>query len=307
MKALVTGSAGMIGTYIAETCLKRGWQVSGIDVNEGTNKDIEFYHGSILDKEILARAMKGCDYVFHEAAFPSSRMFIPDPAPGVRTNVEGSMNVFKIASDSGVAKVIAASTSSIYGRLPVPWREDVRLESTPNIYAATKLAMEYLATTHSSMTGLPILCLRYFSIYGYGDIKKGNTANILSQMAWDILGMNGEGKRLEIYGDGTQSRDMIFGADVAEANVQAALSNSKGGVYNIGSGKVTTFNDLFEKLCHSAGVEMKPYYAPNRTKNYISATLADMEKTTADIGFSPSVGIDQGVKLIVDHLKSLKK
>lgn len=297
----------MIGTYIAEACLKRGWQVSGIDIREGTNQDIEFHHGSILDSELLAKAMKGCDFVFHEAAFPSSRMFIPDPGPGVRTNVEGSMNVFKTASDCGVSKVIAASTSSIYGRLPVPWREDVRLEHTPNIYAATKLAMEYLATTHTSMTGLPIICLRYFSIYGYGDIKKGNTANILSQMAWDILGMNGGGKRLEIYGDGTQSRDMIFGADVAEANIQAALSSSKGGVYNIGSGKVTTFNDLFGKLCSAAGAEMQPYYVPNKTKNYISATLADMEKTSRDIGFSPTVNIDQGVKLMVDFLKSVKK
>lgn len=297
----------MIGTYIAETCMKRGWQVNGIDVKESTNPDVEFYHGSILDRELLAKAMKGCDYVFHEAAYPSSRMFIPDPAPGVRTNVEGSMNVFKTASDEGVGKVIAASTSSIYGRLPVPWREDVRLESTPNIYAATKLAMEYLATTHTSMTGTPILCLRYFSIYGYGDIKKGNTANILSQMAWDILGMNTEGKRLEIYGDGSQSRDMIFGADVAEANIQAALSNSKGGVYNIGSGKVTTFNDLYDKLTAAAGVDMKPLYVPNKTKNYISATLADMTKTSAEIGFSPSVNIDQGVKLMVEFLKNLKK
>ncbi len=303
MKVLVTGVSGLIGARIAVACRKRGWSVSGIDIKDAEDSDIDFHKGSIMDTQLLRKAMRGCDFVFHEAAASSSPMFYPDPAPGVEINVNGSMNVFAAAHHENVAKVVAASTSSIYGNLPLPSNENQLIPSTPNMYAASKLGMEALGSSYSRVTGLPVVFLRYFSVYGLGERKKGKIANMLSQFLWDALELDGKGRKPVIYGDGSQTRDLIFADDIAEANVRAALSGVKSGVYNVGTGKETSLNELLVLISEVVGRDIQAEYVENPISNYINRTLADTTKCRKDIGFEASVSVTDGIKAIVNELR----
>ena len=303
MKVLVTGVSGLIGARIAVACRKRGWSVSGIDIKDAEDSDIDFHKGSIMDTQLLRKAMRGCDFVFHEAAASSSPMFYPDPAPGVEVNVNGSMNVFGAAQHENVSKVVAASTSSIYGNMPLPSNEGQLIESTPNMYAASKLAMEALGCSFSRVTGLPVVFLRYFSVYGLGERKKGKIANMLSQFLWDALELDGKGRKPVIYGDGTQTRDLIFADDIAEANVLAALSGAKSGIYNVGTGRETSLNELLVLISEVVGRQIQAEYVENPIPNYIGRTLADTSRCGRDIGFSASVSVKDGIKAIVKELQ----
>ncbi len=302
MKVLVTGVSGLIGARIAVTCRKRGWNVSGIDIKDTEDRDMEFYKGSIMDIKLLRKAMRGCDFVFHEAAASSSPMFYPDPAPGIEINVNGSMNVFGAAHDENVAKVVAASTSSIYGNMALPSEESQLIESTPNMYAASKLAMEALGCSYSRVTGLPVVFLRYFSVYGLGERKKGKIANMLSQFLWDALELDGKGRKPVIYGDGKQTRDLIFADDVAEANVLAALSGTKNGIYNVGTGRETALNELLVVISDVLGRNIQAEYVENPISNYIGRTMADTTRCRKSIGFTSSISVRDGIKAIVEEL-----
>jgi len=301
LKALVTGSSGLIGARISSLLLSKGWEVNGLDLKEGSESGVRFFEGSITDSSSLESAMKGCDFVFHEAAASSSPMFYPDPREGVSVNVIGSMNVFHLAHELGVKKVVAASTSSIYGNGRLPSRED-EYAVAPNMYAASKLAMESVGLSYSEVTGLPIIFLRYFSVYGLGERKKGNIANMVSQFIWDVLELDGPGRRPVIYGDGKQTRDLVFADDVAEANLLAATSNVRSGVFNVGTGKETSLNEMLNLICELTGRKVEAKYVENPIRNYIYRTLADTGKTERMLGFRARTTVKDGVRLILDEL-----
>lgn len=303
MKALVTGSSGLIGSRLCAHLLKKGFEVNGLDIKYDGNREINFFRGSIMNPNLLQRAMNGCDYVFHQAAASSSPMFYPDPSAGVRVNVLGSLFVFRMAEQENVAKVVAASTSSIYGNHTLPSRED-QLTVAPNMYAASKLAMENVGLSFHQVTNLPIIFLRYFSVYGLGERRKGNIANMVSQFAWSVLGLKGAEKRPVIYGDGKQTRDLIFADDVARANLLAARSRVKTGVFNVGTGKETSLNDALSLICRLAGREVKPLYVKNPVRNYIYRTMADTSKARKELGFEAKVSVEEGIRAILNELSA---
>ncbi len=305
MKALVTGSSGLIGSRICNMLLKKGWEVNGMDIRLIPSEGVKPFQCSITDRESVRRAMKGCDIVFHQAAASSSPMFYPDPSEGVSVNVSGSMTIFQIAHEMGVKKVVAASTSSIYGNTTVPSRED-QLLVPPNMYAASKLAMESVGLSFSDITGLPIVFLRYFSVYGLGERRKGNIANMLSQFIWDFLELDGKGRKPVIYGDGRQTRDLIFADDIAEANFLSAQDKVHSGVYNVGTGKETSLNELMKIIQRVTGKDLSAKYVDNPIKNYIIRTLADTSKTQKAMGFKARTTVEAGVKAIVDELTAAK-
>ncbi len=301
MKALVTGSSGLIGSRICSLLLKNGWEVNGMDIRLIPQEGVEPFQCSITDTGSVRRAMKDCDFVFHEAAASSSPMFYPDPREGVSVNVNGSMTIFQLAHEMGVQKVVAASTSSIYGNTAVPSKED-QLLVPPNMYAASKLAMEATGLTHSEITGLPIVFLRYFSVYGLGERRKGNIANMLSQFIWDVLELDGKGRQPVIFGDGKQTRDLIYADDIAEANFLATKKNVGTGIYNVGTGRETNLNELLDIINEAAGRKVSAKYVKNPIKNYIYRTLADTSKTKRVLGFSAKTGVKTGVRAIIDEL-----
>ena len=301
MKALVTGSSGLIGARICHLLLQKGWEVYGNDIKLIPQDGVVTFQNNILDPEAVRRAVKGCDVVFHQSAASSSPMFYPDPREGVGVNVDGSLTVFQIAHEMGVKKVVAASTSSIYGNSALPSKES-QLLVAPNMYAASKLAMEDAGLTFSEVTGMPVIFLRYFSVYGLGERRKGPIANMFSQFIWDALELDGKGRQPVVYGDGSQTRDLVFADDIAEANLLAAQKDVPSGFYNVGTAKETSLNDMLSIIRKVTGKELPAKYVENPIKNYIFRTLADTSKTEKAIGFRAKTGVEDGVRAIVKEL-----
>ena len=302
MRALVTGVSGLIGARIAAACRKRGWDVAGIDIVRCDDPDVDFVKGSIMDPKALKKAIGGCDYVFHQAAASSSPMFYPDPTEGVAVNTIGSINVFRNAEIENVSKVVAASTSSIYGSLPLPSREDQFITAAPNMYAASKLAMENLGNSFSAVTGVGIVFLRYFSVYGIGERKKGKIANMISQFLWDALELDGKGRRPLIYGNGEQTRDLIFADDIAKANIAAARSKIVNGVYNVGTGRETSLNQMVSMISEATGRKLESEYVKNPIRNYIFRTLADTSRAKRELNFTAETTVEEGLRKLISEL-----
>lgn len=294
-KVLVTGAAGFVGRHLVRACLARGWEVVGMDVRPAPEDGGTFFHGDFSDREDVRRAVKDMDYVFHEGAVSSSPMFEPDPSRGVEVNVMGGLYLLHAAADAGVGRVVHASTSSIYGDLPVPWREDMVLRAPPNLYAASKLAFEQLAQTYTARGDLDTVGLRYFSIYGPGEESKGQYANMISQFLWTMR----KGERPVVYGDGTQTRDFTHVDDIVRANLLALETKAVGEVFNVGTGRETSINSLVRTLAELLGKETAPQYCPNPIRNYVSRTLADSSKAEKRLGFRATIPFRDGVARLV--------
>jgi nucleoside-diphosphate-sugar epimerase len=311
MKILITGGAGFIGSNLAREAVRRGWGVRVLDSFflgslknlSGIADSIEIIKDAVDNEKTVDAATRGVDYIFHEAAVSSSQMFLRDPRIGVSVNVKGIINLLHSAHQNGVRRIIYASTSSIYGALPTPQREDIGIIKCPNQYAATKLASEYIAKAYTLEHGLETVGLRYFSIYGPGEEPKGEYANMVSQFLWDMK----KGKRPVIYGDGNQTRDFVFVNDVVRANFLAMKKPVSGEVFNVGSGKATTINTLVNLLNKCLGMTMEPVYVKNPIKNYVKHTLADTSKAKKLLKFEPRTPLKNGIEKLVEHYQSAKK
>ncbi len=294
-KVLITGAAGFVGRHLVRTCLAHGWDVIGIDVRTGAEDGSEIVRADLLDRPALARLLRDVDDVFHEGAVSSSPMFEPDPSHGVEVNVMGGLYLLQASAEAGVKRFVYASTSSLYGSLPVPWREDMAIPAPPNAYAASKLAFEYLAKVYTLRGELDTVGLRYFSIYGPGEVVKGSYANMISQFLWAMK----KGDRPVIYGDGEQTRDFTFVDDVVRANLLALETKSVGEIFNVGTGRETSVNQTVQTLSELLGGSVKPRYVPNPIKNYVHRTRADISKAEKFLGFKATISFDEGVRRLV--------
>jgi len=246
----------------------------------------------------VKRATRGVDYIFHQAAVSSSQMFVPDPSLGISVNVQGFANLLRYGHENCVQRVIHASTSTIYGTLPTPHREDMRIERCPNFYAMTKLASEYLAKTFTLDRGLETVGLRYFSIYGPGEKPKGEYANLITQFLWWMK----KGERPVIYGDGSQTRDFTYVKDVVKANFLAAKrKNASGEVFNVGTGKSASVNAATALLNKYLGTDIRPKYARNPIRGYVYHTKADTTKSKKLLGFKAEIPLEKGLKMLVRY------
>jgi UDP-glucose 4-epimerase len=294
-KILVTGAAGFVGQHLVRACLKRGSEVVGLDPRPVATDGWKGTVGDVTDRAVLAKLVRGVDAVFHEGGVSSSPMFEPDPSRGVEVNVMGGLYLLQACAEAGVGRFVYASTSSLYGNLPVPWREDMALPAAPNAYAASKLAFEYLAKVYTLRGELDTVGLRYFSIYGPGEEPKGPYANMISQFLWAIR----MGESPVIYGDGTQTRDFTHVDDVVRANLVALKTKAVGEVFNVGTGRETSINSLARTLAELLGKEIAPRYVPNPIRNYVSRTLADTSKAEKLLGFKGTVPVEAGVQRLV--------
>lgn len=292
---LVTGAAGFVGRHIAHACVSRGWDVIAFDVKPIEADGIRPLLGSLTNPSEVARAVKGVDFVFHEGAASSSMMFEPDPSAGVQVNVMGGLNLLEACKQAGVARLVYASTSSLYGSLPVPWREDMAIPLAPNAYAASKLAFEYLAKVYTARGHLDTVGLRYFSVYGPGEESKGAYANMVSQFLWSMR----KGEHPVVYGDGNQTRDFTYVDDVVAANLLALRTEATGEIFNVGTGHETSINDLVQTLSGLLGQDVRPLYASNPIHNYVIRTLADTTKAETLLGFRAEVSFREGVARLV--------
>ncbi len=304
-KVVVTGGAGFIGSHLAEDLVNRDYHVLIIDdlstgrleniahLIELKKNKLEFVHGDITDLKLLQKLFRGVDYVFHEAALARVPRSIEDPLSTNEVNVKGTLNVLLAARDNGVKKLIYASSSSVYGNaLSLPQREEM-IPDPLSPYALTKLAGEYYCNIFHEIYGLPTVSLRYFNVYGPRQDPKSQYATAITA----FIGRISQNLPPIIYGDGEQSRDFTFIADVVQANVLAVGKEARG-VYNIGSSQDATINQVAKAILKLMKKDLKPVYEKPRPGDP-RQTLADISKAKS-FGYEPRWTLENGLKKTVE-------
>jgi UDP-glucose 4-epimerase len=305
-KAVITGGAGFIGSHIADELAGRGWHVSIIDnLSTGKIENIEhlvagnrvdFVKGSITDLSLLKNLFSGADYVFHEAAIASVPSSIADPIKANETNITGTLNVLVAARDSGVKKVVFASSSAVYGDSPDLYKNENQPPCPLSPYAVNKLTGEYYCQVFNTVYHLPTACLRYFNVYG----PRQNPNSEYSAVIPKFIQMVSEGRAPVIFGDGKQTRDFIYVGDVVAANLLAAESDVTG-IMNIGTGEnidLTQLTDTILSLMDRN--DLRPVYQNERPGD-IKHSLADIRRSRAN-GFSPRYTLNEGLKQLLSKV-----
>jgi nucleoside-diphosphate-sugar epimerase len=301
---VVTGGAGFIGSNICEALVKRGNRVRVIDNLSTGNRanlahlgsGVEIIEADLADWEPVTRALAGAAVVFHEAAIPSVPRSILEPRLSHRANVEGTFNLLMAAHENGVRRVVYAASSSAYGETETLPKVEDMLPQPLSPYAAGKLFGEYYCQVFTRVYGLETVALRYFNVFGPRQDPASQYSGVISRFVTALL--NGESP--VIYGDGEQSRDFTFVANVVAANLKAAESpEANGQVINIGNGQRITLNRLLAELQQALGTKIEPRYESQRAGD-VRHSLADISRARALLDYQPLFGLEDGLKLTVD-------
>ncbi|MHA1129350.1 MAG: NAD-dependent epimerase/dehydratase family protein [Candidatus Helarchaeota archaeon] len=305
MRILVTGGAGFIGSNVVEALVRENHEVLALDnffLGRRENlsdvwDEIQFHQGDIQDSKLVDKLVKGCDIVFHEAAYSSAPMFDNDPKPGMNININGFINVLNAARDFNVKRVIFAATSRSYSGVRPPHKEEMQLRPS-NFYTLSIFTREILAKLYWQKWRVESVGLRFFSIYGPHERSKGKFANVITQFLWDIK----EKRSPIIYGDGSQTRDFTFVSDAVQASLLAMNSHKimKGEIFNVGTGRATSFNQIIEKINEILGTNIQAKKIENPIANYVKHTLADISKIKKILGYKSRVSLGDGIKKLVE-------
>jgi UDP-glucose 4-epimerase len=300
-EVLVTGGAGFIGSHLVESLVKKGYNVRVLDVlSRGTLEYIqplidkgrvEYMDADIRYKDAVDKAMKGADYVFHEAATNINRS-MAYPEESFDVNFKGSQVVFKSALDHGVKKVVFASSASVYGQPKVlPMSEGMELNPiTP--YCVSKLASEYLLKFYARF-GLKHVVLRYFNVYGLRQHTDAYYTSVIIIFLKRL--MNDEAP--VISGTGKQAMDFVNVKDVVRANILAMESPVANEAFNVGTGKSTSVKELACKLIKIYNKDIEPVFQINKAKEeLVSERRADTSKAEKMLGFRAEVDMDAGLR-----------
>ncbi|MBS1787378.1 MAG: SDR family oxidoreductase [Acidobacteria bacterium] len=301
---LVTGGAGFIGSHIAEALVNRGDRVRVLD-NLMTGKrenlthltgKIEFIEADIRDYTAIRQAAEGVNVIFHEAAIPSVPRSVADPQLSHDVNVNGTFNVLMAARDAGVRRLVFAASSSAYGDTEVLPKTETMMPNPLSPYAAAKLVGELYCQTFTRVYGLETVALRYFNVFGPRQDPTSPYSGVISKFVTSLL--NNEAPT--IFGDGEQSRDFTYIANVVDANLRAAEApEANGHVMNLGIGERITLNQLLDELQKIIGTNLKPKYEETRAGD-VRHSLADIARAERLLGYRPLVGFAEGLKYTVD-------
>jgi nucleoside-diphosphate-sugar epimerase len=300
---LVTGGAGFIGSNIVDELLVRGHAVRVLD-NFATGREenlaqardrVELIRGDVRDPVAVDHAVEGADFVLHQAALASVPRSIADPVANNEVNVQGTLNVLVAARRHGVKRVVYASSSSVYGDS----EELPKLESMPpnpkSPYAVAKLAGEYYCRVFADLHGMTTVSLRYFNVFGPRQDPNSQYSAVIPIFVKALV----EGRAPSIHGDGEQSRDFTYVANVVEANLLACEAKVQGGrVYNIACGGRFTLNHLYATLAARIGANLEPIYGPPRAGD-VKHSMAGVDRIRRELGYSVSVPFDEGIERTV--------
>ncbi len=303
---LVTGGAGFIGSNIVEVLLKRGYTVRVLD-NFSTgkrenlkqfNKDIELIEGDIRSYHIVQQAVKGIDVILHQAALPSVPRSIKDPITSNEVNVVGTLNILEAAKENGVKRVVYASSSSVYGDNPELPKHEGMMPNPLSPYAVSKLAGEKYCQVFSKLYGIETVILRYFNVFG----PRQDPSSEYSAVIPKFIRLMTNDQAPTIFGDGTQSRDFTYVANVVEANILAATKEDcpkdpygkTGLVMNCACYGQITLNSLVHELNILLDKDIKPIYTQPRPGD-IKHSFADIGLIRQKIGFTPKISFSNGL------------
>lgn len=299
MKVLITGGCGFIGSNLAEELSKNHDVVILDNLSTGSldnikDFNVEFFKGDILDVNLLKKLIKDVDCVSHQAAVVSIPESIENPVRAEEVNVKGTINVLTASMDSGVDKVVNASSCAVYGDTPLlPVREDVPL-NPKSPYAVTKLASEYHCNVFTEIFGINTISLRYFNVYGPRQNPDSEYAAVIPKFIQRAI----KGEPLIIYGDGEQTRDFIYVKDVVRANI-IALKSKKSGVFNVATGKRVSINELASLINQLVDVNSEPVYDKPR-EGEIRHSFGDITRIKDQLGFEPTYSMESGLKETIE-------
>ena len=254
---------------------------------------LTFFEGDVRDRGIVAKAMAGCDYVFHQAAIRIT-LCAESPRECIDVLVGGTLNVFEAAESAGVRKVVYASSASVYGGAEIfPTGERHHPYNNRTLYGAAKLMNEGIARHFRDMDGLASVGLRYFNVYGPRMDYTGAYTEVF--IRW--LDCIDRGTRPQIHGDGSASMDFIFVDDVARANILAMKSDREDDVYNIASGSETTLLELWRAIQEVTGAfHLEPEFHPPRKVNPVPRRLADVARARDELDFVAEIPLREGLR-----------
>jgi UDP-glucose 4-epimerase len=302
--ALVTGGAGFIGSHLVHALLEKGHTVRVLDSFATGRREnlapfasrVTLFEGDVCDAALVRRAMSGAEWVLHHAAIPSVQRSLEDPMASHRANAEGTLNVLLAAREAGVKRVVYASSSSVYGNAPGFARHEGEVPAPESPYAASKLAGEQYALAFHRSFGLTTVSLRYFNVFGPRQDPHSAYAAVIPRFVTAAL----RGERPVIYGDGLQSRDFTYVANVVAANLRACLAPDVGGkVFNVAAGSRTTLLEVLEALGRNLGRGITPEHAAPRAGE-VRHSQANIERAHAELGYAVEIPFDEGLRRTID-------
>jgi len=304
---LVTGGAGFIGSHIVTRLVSKGKYVRVVDDLstgkaarlDGVRQSIDFLHGDLADEEISEAAVRGIDYVLHQAAIPSVQRSINDPVGTNKANVSATLNLLESSRKANVRRFVYAASSSAYGDAEVL----PKLESMPvnplSPYALQKWVGEHYCKLYHKLYGLQTISLRYFNVFGPAQDPHSEYSAVIPKFITALL----DEKPITVYGDGEQSRDFTYVENVVEANLLAAEASSAAGIMcNIGCGERVSLNTLIRLLEENIGVRAEVTYAEPKAGD-VRHSLADIAAARRVLGYEPKVMLNEGLKRTVEAFR----
>jgi UDP-glucose 4-epimerase len=296
---LVTGGAGFIGSHLAEELLQRDERVRVVDnLATGSRRNlahlpgVEFLEGDLADLDVARSAVKGVDYVLHQAAIPSVPRSVSDPITSNRANIDATLNVLVAARDAGVKRVVYAGSSSAYGDTPtLPKREEMPTNPL-SPYALQKLVGEQYLAMFTRLYGLDAVTIRYFNVFGPRQDPSSPYSGVISLFISALW----EGRQPVIYGDGEQTRDFTYVANVVDGVLRACHAEGIAGeMMNVATGGRISLNRLLTVLCEITGREVEACYREPRPGD-VRDSQADIGKAQRLTGYVPIVSLEEGLE-----------
>jgi nucleoside-diphosphate-sugar epimerase len=304
---LVTGGAGFIGSHLTEELVRRGHRVRVVDsLITGKRRNlegipgIEFLEGDLAEKSIADRAVSGMQYVLHQAAIPSVPRSVNDPVESNRSNVTATLNLLVAARDAGVRRLVYAGSSSAYGDTPTLPKHEEMAADPLSPYALQKLVGEQYCRMFTKLYGFETVTTRYFNVFGPRQDPGSPYSGVISLFAEALL----DGRQPTIHGDGEQTRDFTYVANVVDGVLRACESpEAAGEVVNVATGGRISLNELLRLMNGLVGAKLTPIHAAPRAGD-VRDSQADITKAQRLLGYVPSVGLEDGLRRTLDWYRA---
>jgi nucleoside-diphosphate-sugar epimerase len=304
---LVTGGAGFIGSHLCEELTRRGERVRVVDslitgkrANLAHVPGVDFVEGDLADIAVAHRAAAGVDFVLHQAAIPSVPRSVSDPITSNRANIDATLNILVAARDAGVKRLVYAGSSSAYGDQPtLPKREDMPTKPL-SPYALQKLVGEQYLALFTKLYGLDTVTTRYFNVFGPRQDPSSPYSGVISLFISALL----EARQPVIYGDGEQTRDFTYVANVVDGVLRACHAPGLAGeMMNVATGGRISLNELLRTLCELIGVRTQAVFNEPRAGD-VRDSQADISRAKTLTGYVPSVDLREGLERTLECFRA---
>ena len=295
---LVTGGAGFIGSHLCEELVRRGERVRVVDSlitgkrqNLAHLPQVEFMEGDLADIDVARRAVHGIEYVLHQAAIPSVPRSVEDPLTSNRANIDASVNILVAARDAKVKRLVYAGSSSAYGNSEVLPKVETMPTAPLSPYALQKLVAEQYCQMFTTLYGFETVTIRYFNVFGPRQDPSSPYSGVISLFISALC----DGRRPTIYGDGEQTRDFTYVANVVDGVLRACHApGASGEVINVATAGRISLNQLFAIVKREVGSSLEPDYSNPRAGD-VRDSQADIGKAQRLLGYTPIVSFEEGL------------